>query len=289
MQVKSKEWLLLLVLLVFYTQTKAQNLAYKKKYRIMTHNIRLDVASDGENRWELRKERVAELIRFHEPAFWGGQEVQHHQLQYLLSQLPAYKHIGVGRDDGKTKGEYSPILYDTLRFEPVWQGTFWLSERPDTVSRGWDAACNRVCTWGLFRKKFSTGFPLLLVFNTHFDHMGDTARKKSAELILRKIRELNPDKYATIVMGDFNSEPGQPAIQTLETMLFETRNQSEAILGNADTWNAFRFQEKPKGWIDHIFTYPKDWFQVRKYATLTDSYDLKYPSDHFPVLVELVF
>jgi hypothetical protein len=80
MQVKSKEWLLLLVLLVFYTQTKAQNLAYKKKYRIMTHNIRLDVASDGENRWELRKERVAELIRFHEPAFWGGQEVQHHQL-----------------------------------------------------------------------------------------------------------------------------------------------------------------------------------------------------------------
>lgn len=200
----------------------------------------------------------------------------------------------MGRDDGKTGGEYSPILYDTSRFKLVRQGTFWLSERPDTVSRGWDAACNRVCTWGLFKvPNYSTeskpGNPYVFVFNTHFDHMGDTARKKSAELILRKIRELNPNRHATIVMGDFNSEPGQPAIQTLETMLFETRNQSEEVLGNADTWNAFRFQEKPKGWIDHIFTYPKDRFLVRKYATLTDSYDLKYPSDHFPVLVELGF
>lgn len=288
MQGKNRFWLLIVGLLAAIS-SNAQNPV--QKTLIMSYNIRLDVASDGENRWDLRKERVAQLIQFHKPHFWGGQEVQHHQLQFLLGQLPGYKHIGVGRDDGKTGGEYSPILYDTARFELVKQGTFWLSERPDTVSRGWDAACNRVCTWGLFRKRHSMGLPQLLVLNTHFDHMGHTARKRSAKLILRKIKELNPNQDATILMGDFNSEPGQPAIQTLETQLFETRTQSKLVLGNADTWNAFRFTEKPKGWIDHIFTYPKDRFQNRmyRYATLTDSYDLKYPSDHFPVLVELGF
>ena len=258
------------------------------KVKIMSFNIRLDVTSDGENQWGKRKEKVASLMNYYEADFIGGQEVQHHQLQYLQGQLKTYNHIGVGRDDGKEEGEYSCIFYKKDRFTAVKQSTFWLSETPDSVSMGWDAACRRVCTYGLFRSNETK--QLIWVFNTHLDHMGVTARIESAKLIEARIRQLNAEyNYPVVLMGDFNSKPGDAPVQYLKEHFLVAREISEMpAYGPADTWNGFQFDKTPDGCIDHIFTGHQKNIKVKKFATITDSYDKKYPSDHFPVMATLI-
>lgn len=250
--------------------------------RVMSFNIRYDAASDGENRWEVRKDRVAGLMRWYGADFIGAQEVLHHQLTYLSNSLKGYGCIGVGRDDGRMKGEYACIFYDSSRYERVRDSTFWLSPTPDVISRGWNAAIKRVCTYGLFRSR--TSGRMLWVFNTHFDHIGDTARLESARLILDRIERLNRGRgWPVLLMGDFNARPEQPPILLLSDRMSNARDVSkEPPYGNPDTWNAFRFDAPPDGWIDHIFV--SKGIGVKRYATLTDSYDRKYPSDHFPVM-----
>lgn len=258
----------------------------QQQIKVMSYNIRLDVASDGENRWDARKDKVAALMNYYEADFIGGQEVQHHQLQYLLTQLKQYGYIGVGRDDGKEAGEYSCIFYNKNKFKLIRQSTFWLSPTPDSVSIGWNAAYKRVCTYGLFQNIQTK--KMLWVFNTHFDHIGDTARLESAKLITKRIRNLtNVNKYPIILTGDFNSKPDEaPAMYMGEHFKNARSISKEKPYGPADTWEAFEFTKKPDGCIDYIFLSANGW-SVKKFATLTDSYDMKYPSDHFPVLATL--
>lgn len=256
-------------------------------FKVMSYNIRLDVKSDGENWWELRKPRVASLMNFYAADFIGCQEVQHHQLTYLQEQLKKYNYIGVGRDDGKAAGEYSCIFYNKEKFTVVKQSTFWLSPTPDSVSFGWNAACRRVCTYGLFRHNSSKKY--CWVFNTHLDHIGDTARIESVKLILQKIKLLKEQlNYAVVFTGDFNSKPTEPAAQYVMSVFRNASNISEqAPYGNMDTWNAFSFDKKPEGCIDYIFISDEKKLKVKKFATITDSYNKKYPSDHFPVFAEM--
>jgi endonuclease/exonuclease/phosphatase family metal-dependent hydrolase len=258
----------------------------QQQIKVMSYNIRLDVASDGDNRWDARKDKVAALMNYYEADFIGGQEVQHHQLQYLLTQLKRYSYIGVGRDDGKEAGEYSCIFYNKEKFQLIRQSTFWLSQTPDSVSFGWNAACRRVCTYGLFQDKQTK--KMLWVFNTHFDHMGDTARLESAKLITAKINGLTKaEKYPVVLTGDFNSKPTEAPAMYMAEHFKNARNASqEKPYGPADTWEAFEFTKKPDGCIDYIFL-SENSVWVKKFATLTDSYDMKYPSDHFPILATL--
>lgn len=253
--------------------------------KVMSYNIRLDVKSDGENWWENRKDKVAGLMNYYEADFIGAQEVLHHQLNYLKEQLNGYDYIGVGRDDGKQAGEYSCIFYKKDKYTLIRQSTFWLSPTPDTPSKGWDAALNRVCSYGLFKHKKTK--KLLWVFNTHFDHMGKTARLESAKLINQKIKELNKDNHPVIVTGDFNSKPEEEPAQYMQSQLQNSRSISKLVYGPADTWNGFKFNQKPDGCIDYIFVSHSKYLNVSKFATLTDSYDMKYPSDHFPVLATI--
>lgn len=253
--------------------------------KAMSFNIRLDAASDGENRWDLRKDRVSGLMQYYEPDFIGAQEVLHHQLMYLDSSLTNYSYIGVGRDDGKTQGEYSCIFYNSDKYIPIKQSTFWLAPKSDSVCMGWDAVCNRVCTYGLF-KNIKTK-QLLWVFNTHFDHVGKTARIESAKLILQKIKSLNVKNDPVILLGDFNLRPTEEPIQKIASEMHNARTISQQVYGNIDTWNAFKFQSKPNGGIDYVFVNKHPKIKVNKFATITDSYDLKYPSDHFPVMATL--
>lgn len=254
--------------------------------KVMSYNIRLDVKSDGENWWEVRKDKVAGLINYYEPDFAGLQEVLHRQLVYLKDSLRGYDYIGVGRDDGKEAGEYSCIFYKKDLYTLVEQSTFWLSPTPDQPSKGWDAALNRVCTYGLFKSKQSK--ELFWVFNTHFDHMGKQARLESAKLIVQKIAELNAKKnYPVIVTGDFNSKPEEDPAQYMMSKMRNCRHYSQLVYGPADTWNGFKFGEKPSGCIDYIFTSHYKYISVSKFATITDSYDMKYPSDHFPVMATI--
>lgn len=270
--------ILFLLHVTAFTQTSAV---------VMTYNIRLNVQSDGENWWENRKDKVAALMNYYEADFIGTQEVQYEQLVYLRTALPDYLSIGVGRDDGKEKGEFSCILYNHKKYKPVSQGTFWLSQTPDKVSMGWDAVCNRVCTYGLF--EHITTKKKLWVFNTHFDHVGDTARLESAKLIIERIRQFTAiQNYPVVFTGDFNSQPTDAPVQYMSQHLNNSRMKSEALpYGPAATWNAFKFNEVPKGWIDHVFISKA--ITVQKYAVLTDSYEKKYPSDHFPVLVHITY
>ena len=253
--------------------------------KMMSFNIRLDVESDGVNRWDARKEKVASLVNYYEPDFMGGQEVQHHQLQYLLQHLKGYSSIGVGRDDGKTDGEYSCIFYRKDLYKLIRQHTFWLSPTPDSVSFGWNAACRRVCTYGLFQHNKTKQF--IWVFNTHFDHISAQAREESAKLIIKKIGEVNTQNYPVIVSGDFNSKPTEAPAMYMMANMNNARSSSAMVYGNADTWNGFKFKEQPEGCIDYIFVSKNKKIAVEKFATITDSYDMKYPSDHFPIIATI--
>jgi len=257
----------------------------QQEIKIMSYNIRLDVASDGENRWDLRKDKVAGLMNYYEADFIGGQEVQHHQLKYLLENLNGYGHIGVGRDDGKEDGEYSCIFYKKDKFNVIQQSTFWLSPTPDSVSFGWNAACRRVCTYGLFENKKTK--QLFWVFNTHLDHVSQLARLESVKLITQKIEALNKKNYPVILSGDLNSRPGDEPVQYLDTKMHNTRAVSKLVYGPADTWNGFKFNQKLYGCIDYIFISKNKKAEASKFATLTDSYDMKYPSDHLPVMATI--
>ena len=266
--------------LIFALFAKAQ-----AEVKVMSYNIRLDVKSDGENWWEKRKDKVAGLVNYYEADFVGLQEVVHKQLLYLKDSLTGYNFIGVGRDDGKEAGEYSCIFYKKDKYSVVEQSTFWLSPTPDIPSKGWDAALNRVCTYGLFKNNKTK--KLVWVFNTHFDHMGNLARLESAKLIIKKIHELNTKNYPVIVSGDFNSKPEDGPSQYMMANMQNSRSISKLVYGAPDTWNGFKFNEKPNGCIDYIFVSKDDRISVLKFATITDSYDMKYPSDHFPVLATI--
>ena len=191
-------WILFLLLSFSICQVNAQTL------RVMTYNIRLDIASDGENDWTHRKDFFASQVQFYEPDIFGVQEAMPHQVTDIAAALSAYNYIGTGRD-GIGKGESSNIYYKKDRFILKEQNTFWLSETPDTVSKGWDAAYRRVCTYGLFKDKKTK--KIFWLFNTHLDHVGEQARTKGIELIIAKIAALNKNNYPVIFMGDLNSEP----------------------------------------------------------------------------------
>jgi len=261
--------------------------AKTQSFSAMTYNIRYATINDGDNQWEKRKDFLTDQISFYAPDIFGIQEGLQHQVNFVDEQLPTYKFIGVGRDDGDKKGEYCAIFYNKEKLDLLGQSTFWLSTSPEKVSVGWDAAMERICTYGFFMEK-ETG-AMFWVFNTHFDHIGVLAREKSSELIVQKIREINKDNLPVILMGDFNLNDQSKAINYLSSSFNDSRNISlNSPFGPYGTFTGFEFYEPVKDRIDYIFC-SKENIQVEKYAVLTDSKDSKYPSDHFPVFVEIKF
>lgn len=264
---------------LFLTIGNAQSL------KLMTYNIRLDVESDGENKWSNRKDYFTSQIQFYEPDIFGVQEAKPNQVLDIASALPAYNSIGVGRD-GIGQGESSNIYYKKNRFQLIQNNTFWLSETPDTISKGWDAAFNRVCTYALFKDlKTKKTF---WVFNTHLDHQGELARTNGIQLILSKIASVNTKKYPVIFMGDFNSKPTENRILSLKKEMIDAREVSEEKpFGPSGTFNGFKHNEAVTECIDYIFISKNSNFNVKKYAVLSDSKNLHYPSDHLPVYIEI--
>ncbi|WP_158976708.1 endonuclease/exonuclease/phosphatase family protein [Cellulophaga sp. L1A9] len=257
-------------------------MGYGQVTSIMSYNIRLDVASDGENAWPLRKDFVVDQLKFYSPDIFGIQEGTPQQTAYLATQLKDYKFIGVGRDGGD-KGEYSAIFYNSSQFTVTEENTFWLSETPKEASMDWDAACNRVCTYGLFTNKDTK--EKFWVFNTHLDHKGAIARVKGVQLILDKIKQLNTKDYPVVLTGDFNLEPNDAVIASVKKVLSDAKEVARLSFGPEGTFNAFKFTTAVKRRIDYIFITPTT-MNVTKYAVLSDSKDLKYPSDHLPVYIE---
>lgn len=261
-------------------------LAPAQSIRLMTYNIRLDVASDGVNSWPNRKDGLLSQIRFHAPDVLGIQEALPHQVTEMQEQLPEYIHVGLGREENGT-GEASSVFYNKYRFSLLESGTFWLSQTPDIVSRGWDAACNRVCTYVLLKDKKTN--KIFWVFNTHLDHMGEIARDEGIQLIMQKIETLNTSKFPFFFMGDFNSTPDTSRIRELKTKLTDAKEASaEKPFGPEGTFNGFDYNKKVTDRIDYIFCSPNLGIKIKKYAVLAEPYDLKFPSDHFPVLTDII-
>ena len=267
------------VFIVISVFSSAQNL------KLMTYNIRLDLESDGENKWSNRKDFWASQITFYEPDVFGIQEALPHQVTDIASALPEYSYVGIGRD-GIGKGESSNIFFKKDRFKMVQENTFWLSETPEKISKGWDAALNRVCTYVLLKdNKTKKSF---WVFNAHLDHIGELARTNAIQLILSKIKEVNTKNFPVFLTGDFNTEPNEQRITDLKKQMDDSYYiTKQKPFGPTGTFNAFQYFEPVTKRIDYIFLSKNNPFKVLKYAILTDSKNLKFPSDHFPVLVEL--
>ncbi|WNM19555.1 endonuclease/exonuclease/phosphatase family protein [Flavobacterium capsici] len=263
----------------------SNNIAFAQNIKIMTYNIRLDIASDNENTWSNRKEYLCSQIKFYNPDIFGIQEALPNQVDYISNFFSDYKYDGIGRD-GIGKGESSNIFYRKERFELLQENTFWLSETPDKISKGWDAALNRICTYVQLKDKITK--QIFWVFNTHLDHIGELARTNSIQLILSKIKLLNTENYPVFLIGDFNSEPTEERIVYLKTQMNDSYDISEETpFGTLGTFNGFKHNEPVSKKIDYIFLSKKSPFKVKKYAVLSDSKDLKYPSDHLPVYIEI--
>jgi endonuclease/exonuclease/phosphatase family metal-dependent hydrolase len=253
----------------------------------MTYNIRLDLASDGENAWSNRKDYFCSQLAFYEPDVFGIQEALPNQVIDIASTLSKYSYVGIGRD-GVGKGESSNMFYKKDEFELLQESTFWLSETPEAMSKGWDAALNRICTYALLKDKKTN--QILWVFNTHFDHIGELARTNSIKLILSKIKTLNTKNYPVFFMGDFNSEPSEERITNLKKEMLDTYDVSiEKPFGPIGTFNAFKHNEAVTKRIDYIFISKNNKLKVKKFAILSDSKDLKYPSDHLQVYADISF
>ena len=253
-------------------------------YKIISFNVRYSSAPeiDGDNRWELRRDAAVKMVAEQKPIAMGLKEACPDQIDFLDLNLTGYKHIGVGRDDGKRAGEMMAIYYDTTRLTLLDSGTFWLSETPEKVSLGWDAACNRTCTWGHFKMK-DTDFEFLY-FNTHLDHLGSLARKNSIKLIVAKMTELNPDNLPVFLSGDFNSTTDDPIFDPLKASLKDAREVS-AISDKIITYNGFgTVTDNPntrKEWvIDHIFF---SGVNPMAFMVLNGNYGVPFISDHYPI------
>ncbi|WP_199139743.1 endonuclease/exonuclease/phosphatase family protein [Pedobacter sp. ASV12] len=251
---------------------------------IITYNIRLNLASDGINAWPNRKDNVKALVRFYDTDILCVQEALPEQFDDLLANSN-FDAVGVGRDDGKRKGEFSAVYFNKNRFVKKDGGTFWLSTTPDVPSKGWDAALNRICSWvKLYDKANKKEF---LVFNTHYDHVGVQARIESAKLLKKKIQEIAPT-LPVVFTGDLNVTPETEAIATIKSFLTDTKDISvEPPYGPTGTFNAFKWDSPLKDKIDYVFVNKA--FKVQKFAVLSDSKDQRYYSDHLPVFVRLYF
>ena len=302
---KTRRMLFSLLLIAFLLPVSAQQML------VGTYNIRNK--NDGDSlrgdRWGKRCQVICDQVNFLSPDIFGTQEVLHIQLQDMKRRLYNYDYIGVGRDDGKTQGEYAAIFYEKTRLRLLDHGDFWLSETPEKPGLGWDAACVRICTWGKFKDLRSKR--KFYFFNLHMDHVGRVARREAAKLVVRKIREI-AGKKPVVLTGDFNVDQTDEIyrIFTESGILKDAYTEAPIRFAENGTFNDFKPQLKTDSRIDHVFLSVE--IQAQAYGVLTDSYwtpdtdssttlksadapqEISFgkfirrnPSDHYPVMVRI--
>ncbi len=256
----------------------------QKELKVMSYNIRMGIAKDGTNSWEFRCPATIEMLNDQKPDVFGVQEAFEFQIKFVEEFCPDYKSVGVGRDDGKKKGEYMSIFWNKKTVSLLKWGTFWLSETPDKPSRGWDAHCRRTATWALMKDK-KTGKKFYFV-NTHLDHKGKEAQKNGLKLIVDRIESINPQGYPMILTGDFNIKPDNAALAELDSRMQSTRK----IAADTDNHNTFNgWSVKPTdSVIDYI--YISGFSSCPQYKTVTEKYaERPFVSDHYPIFARVVF
>jgi len=253
---------------------------FGQEIAVLSYNIRYNSSGDGLDLWELRKTELINQIKELNPMSFGVQESTLTQMKDLEAGLPDYDYVGVGRDDGSTKGEFSAIFYKRGELKVLQEDTFWLSETPEKVSIGWDAALPRICTYAKF--ELTSSKKRFWHFNTHFDHMGEIARVESAKLIISKIADLVSSGDALVLNGDFNAEPHEEPILVLNHS-FEDPADRAKLQGPVGTFSGFQLDAPLNRRIDYIFT--KN-VEIKTYQHLnTKRANGRWISDHLPVLL----
>lgn len=257
--------------------------------RAMSFNIRLDVKSDGDNRWSMRREQFIGQILLMRPDILGLQEVVPSQKRDLEQAMPQYLLIGGSREGSQDRGEYSPLAIARERWRIKESGTFWLSETPDRPSKGWDAAFPRIATWArLVRKADKKRF---LAINTHLDHIGEVAKVQGARQIATFIASARKSREAVIMLGDLNSTPDSTAVSELlngPAGLRDSRASSESPpIGPEGTFNAFNPLPQASKRIDYVLHDAS--LRAMRHATMAwHGENGRVASDHFAVLADLI-
>ncbi len=250
---------------------------------LKTMSFNVKISGEGLHSNDLRIPRTIKMIEKHMPDSLGVQEADKWWTDSLEEALPQYARVGTYRDDGISLGESCSIFYLKDKYKLVGSGDFWLSETPDTPSKGWDGGCSRIVTYAILKCKES-GFTYAH-FNTHFDHVGKVAQSESVPLLASRIASIAPD-IPVVLTGDFNTSEGSEIYNKLLSCgLKNTKLMAEKYddCATYHDYNPFVFSTKP---IDYIFVngYCSS---VKSSIVDSDMIDLLYPSDHFPVIVEL--
>lgn len=268
------------VILLFASCAGQQN-----ELNVISFNLRLSPHDDfdGENSWLYRKDAAGELLNTVSPDMFGIQEAEFRQIEDLKERLPQYTWVGFGLDEATAGCQVSSLFYKTERFNLLDSGIFWLSETPDSLSRGWDAAMMRLVTW-VKLADLQADNKEVYYFNTHFDHIGKVARAESAKLICSKVEEIAGNDACVFITGDFNTRYSTDALAPLREKFSGARETSPIT----DTLNTFNDWGKNavaepggKRIIDHIY-YQN--VEPIEYKTIVDNYGANYVSDHYPIM-----
>lgn len=251
---------------------------------VMSFNIRMGIANDGENHWTKRRDQLFALLRDQKADVVGLQEAMYFQLEEIVRAVPGYDWVGVGRTDGRQGGEYSAILYRTARLTPRRSDTFWFSDTPTVPgSMTWGNRYERICTWAYFEDREG---PAFYAYNVHLDHESQPSRERSADLLMRTINARNP-KAPVVLTGDFNSGEDNAAAKTVAQTLRDTLRVLHPDAKEVGTFNGFTFGNTTGDKIDYVFVEPG--VEVLSASIVRTSVADRYPSDHFPIVATVRF
>lgn len=240
---------------------------------------------NGIHFWTKRMPLVVRAIRNCDPDTFGVQEAHYGWIRFLNAAFPDYGYVGVGRDNGKKKGEFSAVFYKKEKFEVLDKGTFWLSETPEKAgSKGWDAACVRICSWAKFKRK-SDGKEFVHL-NTHLDHIGEVAMQKGAELVAERGTQIANGAPAFFT-GDFNVTPDSAPCNAVKACGFEDARDLTELTDKDITFHAFAPNDPnvPKSVIDYVFC--KGNIKVKRFKVMRKLVDGELPSDHYPIYADV--
>lgn len=282
-----------ILLCLLHSPAPGQTVDLASDVRVMSFNIRFGTAPDGENHWDKRKEFLIETIKAFDPDLLGTQETLFFQRDYIKEKLAGYDVLGVGRDDGRERGEMMALYFKRSRFEKIDGGHFWLSQTPEQPgSKSWDSSLPRMVTWVKLRDRRKPNAKPIMFFNTHFDHRSAEARTESARLLRRRVAE-SIKSCRVIVTGDFNTGEGSEPYHEL----FYPNNDGPSPISdtyrvtyhgrapNEGTFSGFKPDDSNGPRIDWIGA-SKDWWIVAASIDRT-AREGRTPSDHFPVTAVL--